>query len=65
MQLSNEDLQAWTIRAVSGGTSPIDYGFWIIGCSKDGQFKEFVSPDILRKQGMPIFDEKIRDILYV
>lgn len=58
IQLSTEEWQVWTVTALSGGSSPINYGFWMIGYPKDGTVKEFVSPDVLTKQGMPMFDEK-------
>lgn len=56
IQLSSDDWQAWAICARSGGTSPINHGYWIIGRSKNGEIKEFVSPDTLNRQGIPLLD---------
>ena len=56
IQLSSDDWQAWAICARSGGTSPINHGYWLIGRSKDGEIKEFVSPGTLKQQGIPLLD---------
>lgn len=54
ISLSGTDLRMWSITAETGGNSLAIAGYWLLGFTKDGNVKEYLSPAILAQQGMPL-----------